>query len=974
VDPDVAATSTDAEPRNDLEGHETEFSPPVTESPPRSQPASSDGPSLTTPLANENKSPPFAEQEAYESQNTASSGSNYSQASGGEQVKAQPTETKSITQAEDLTTRALGVGLEPRRSMVSAVSSPSPGLPNPDHDGLSRTITRQSVSPAQQDSKTSHPAPSTTVDDATPPYSATVNTKEAEAAAERSLLAAEDPRQSLPAYQSPTRENAPPLSFSPPAIVAVADLSARRHEEDRGPPSRPFSFVDTNLDDNLHRHTVSKDSVHTWATGSSLSKELGLDMEQPVASPQVRSYHGSSNDPNLDQHPAFRASAEKALPSQIRNLPSSQGIGHRGSPSNVSNQQEQQYRIPGPYGHQFRSTKPVSTSIDVGHQPPLQPPPRSAPSVARQLEGDYPSVVGQRHRSSDLPTIPRPSTTEYASPGVGPPRSTKTSSSPATPRSAVAKLFRPRSNSRSHFSNEGNDDIQQRQFAEGNKQDWRGSMLSPGSWQDSERASSKLGSARANASRSPSALSFYQRSPDLQGQSGMQNEMQTKGKEQKPSKKLQRATTSQSPKKAEGKKKGGFLRLSGLFGKSGKGNLPPAKEQAVQRVATLQPGLNPPFPIASAPASSVPFQQNQPDWEGQGQVRDYNELRSNSFQGQAPPVGGYYAPISQAPDLIQHQTRPMPRDPESFIGGRRLSEQRAAEQARHLENLAALKKQNEGEKAYQPPQQPQFPSGIKPHSAPPSAQHFDRSQTQQPRTGSQRFPLDLRIDTSGRLNPHRRSQPVPVMGTMSVSDPKYRGRISSENPRSNVPRHSNSNPQRQSPYTEPTSQHSPYGYGTARGLRKDNLSHAIDLHKRSRSPRDGRRASSDSEEERTNAQDPANKLGTFSETHRSRSQRGESGEDDGQEKPWKIDLPIADEVPTRTAAERVLGIAAGGSQRVPLSSTARNSKVVPPAELPGSKAPGDTESDEEIVMCSTAYPGQEWMPDMTGYGHWDDHV
>ncbi len=41
------------------------------------------------------------------------------------------------------------------------------------------------------------------------------------------------------------------------------------------------------------------------------------------------------------------------------------------------------------------------------------------------------------------------------------------------------------------------------------------------------------------------------------------------------------------------------------------------------------------------------------------------------------------------------------------------------------------------------------------------------------------------------------------------------------------------------------------------------------------------------------------------------------------------------------------------------------------AELPGSKAEG-YESDEEVLMSATAYPGQEWVPVMVGDGRWDD--
>jgi hypothetical protein len=40
-------------------------------------------------------------------------------------------------------------------------------------------------------------------------------------------------------------------------------------------------------------------------------------------------------------------------------------------------------------------------------------------------------------------------------------------------------------------------------------------------------------------------------------------------------------------------------------------------------------------------------------------------------------------------------------------------------------------------------------------------------------------------------------------------------------------------------------------------------------------------------------------------------------------------------------------------------------------ELQGSRAPGDDGDDEEFAMCSTAYPGQEWVPE----GLWDElHV
>jgi hypothetical protein len=71
--------------------------------------------------------------------------------------------------------------------------------------------------------------------------------------------------------------------------------------------------------------------------------------------------------------------------------------------------------------------------------------------------------------------------------------------------------------------------------------------------------------------------------------------------------------------------------------------------------------------------------------------------------------------------------------------------------------------------------------------------------------------------------------------------------------------------------------------------------------------------------------------------------------------------------PKPTVAEKVMGV------QLPLKQTAGNAMPKSPVELPGSKAPGDQDSDDEIVMSSTAYPGQEWAPESWAYGgNWDD--
>lgn len=191
--------------------------------------------------------------------------------------------------------------------------------------------------------------------------------------------------------------------------------------------------------------------------------------------------------------------------------------------------------------------------------------------------------------------------------------------------------------------------------------------------------------------------------------------------------------------------------------------------------------------------------------------------------------------------------------------------------------------------------------------------------------------------------------------------------------------------------------------------------------------------SDDERLEEVERSDPANQLGTFSNIAAPRSGGADSSE---QEAPWRIRLPSTDdeentrksqatllereregaqqgktkageEKATRTdnqkeetdnyyprkseeewrkeeqaqheptIAEKVMGVQL---PRAPLplqrsTSTGNTMAKLPkmsPVELPGSKAPGD-DSDEEIVMSSTAYPGQEWAPENWGYGgNWDD--
>jgi hypothetical protein len=155
---------------------------------------------------------------------------------------------------------------------------------------------------------------------------------------------------------------------------------------------------------------------------------------------------------------------------------------------------------------------------------------------------------------------------------------------------------------------------------------------------------------------------------------------------------------------------------------------------------------------------------------------------------------------------------------------------------------------------------------------------------------------------------------------------------------------------------------------------------------------------------------PNSMLGTFTSKHIS-PVGGVRRPDNDQERPFAINLPGLDEDESSrrkkkdprhrisagpARSETPVSVESGGPgtsnaghlernvsvlegyNSTPLSpnkerrESARD-KTTPgfPAELPGSKAEG-YESEEEIPMSATAYPGQEWMPVFVGDGRWDD--
>ena len=190
----------------------------------------------------------------------------------------------------------------------------------------------------------------------------------------------------------------------------------------------------------------------------------------------------------------------------------------------------------------------------------------------------------------------------------------------------------------------------------------------------------------------------------------------------------------------------------------------------------------------------------------------------------------------------------------------------------------------------------------------------------------------------------------------------------------------------------------------------------VDLHKRSRSPKLGRQSEDEEHVTREHAGDnlgtPVGTLGTFSNKKIS-PVGGIPRADEDQEAPYRIALPgessedkrrtrqlmieqgkikdrnragvggpvnaVAANIPAQTVAERMAGpqipgqngpgrTAAARAQR-PGSSSRKGAGFV--AELPGSKAEG-YESEEDVQMSATAYPGQWQDPIYFDGGRWDD--
>ncbi|KAL3493765.1 hypothetical protein BJX62DRAFT_66199 [Aspergillus germanicus] len=213
-----------------------------------------------------------------------------------------------------------------------------------------------------------------------------------------------------------------------------------------------------------------------------------------------------------------------------------------------------------------------------------------------------------------------------------------------------------------------------------------------------------------------------------------------------------------------------------------------------------------------------------------------------------------------------------------------------------------------------------------------------------------------------------------------------------------------SSPRLSSPIPSPVP-HTPPSRG-----RSEDLTYAQDLHFRSRSPK----AFAPRPEERNlpkhDPTDPAFRLGAFRSSNPRTSRVGD------QELPWKITIPGEDETtidPSASWRQETVGVLNdtrlptyqedvqehGPSQHPqdekggpPVPNPPINAVNAPQMQLPNHASPehphrpparainsfeaavelpvrADDDSSEEIMMSSTAYPGQEWRP--LGFSEWE---
>ncbi|OQU96461.1 hypothetical protein CLAIMM_02542 [Cladophialophora immunda] len=913
--------------------------------------------------------------------------------------------------------RSLQVPQLRRRSVISDVSSasPSPGV------GAERQYARRSVSLS--------PADEAPIDPIAAPYGERVTQPEkpsqlmaAEAAIKQPSLDTEQRPVEPPAAVAPstaTQDELPNMQDSKPRTGVIEPDSAgelpdqqpaSHHEQEREQylpgQRRPFSFAGIEGIGAIHQSEQMQEPdlsripsqplspISQGRSSAGLSKEMSqvsveeiTDQANAPGQRHSRSYSRPfAVDPNIGNHPALRAaepeqppldraqmySTESPLPSARRPQEELDRLRQQKEQQQVAIMQqhqpsmEEEYRIPGPYVQEYRSPKQISaprngrSNVQVlasgkplpsalrSQQYPSQIPPQPHPGPASNVSVEGPNRRSYQEqpsykpgpaahieydtKSGNIPTHPaaqslqhhRQSMNASPAPAVQPESSQPAFPGPQTERkkSMLGKLFGVGSQSRSRLHKQGRvgSPIDNTEIIHKEK---RGSFL------------------RRNDSMSSEHSGQHGRQDHL-GQLPSSNIQSHSARRQ--SKDVLRAPTPETGERVpEGKKK----RFSGFGGnlfKSSSNNTraataptPPSRTTQGQPITTQRV-------ISPDPYSAQSQRVMSPDpYSAQTPYGQYPAGPGGYFH-QGPGQSQY--PQSTYP-LVPSQSQPSqyPKAPSPY--------QHQSEPTRYP---------YPGQIAQSPPPGQQQAVGSYPSTAYP---YMNPNQSR---------PSDLRIDTSsGNRNQYYAPATAPAQGysrPLSFASAPY-------NPNPSPGMTNTAGPTSASP-GQPTG-----------STQQEARTHVIDLHKRSRSPRLGRPASDDLD---SNQERGTPNIGVNNMLERPFAITVPGLEDEGNERRKKqllrerieggtarSETPVSVEsgshaehmnTSTGQGLERNVSVLEGShvptSPREARRSSARD-KNTPGiiAELPGSKAEG-YESEEEIPMSATAYPGQEWMPVFVG--------
>lgn len=939
-----------------------------------------------------------------------------------------------LTPKAGITGGGLHVPEARRRSVISGVSSASPGTGSEaSGDHLDR-----SVSPADE-------AYGTTERD--PHENAQAPSNEAPPAESIRTEPDRPTADIMPPPKVSNRDEALPPGMaephrtsedSKPVVETVENVPRDREQvrqtadNDESGQARPFSYAGLEGIGEVHQSQESSDDLRQVPTqplspvsqtlsNRPLSKEMSqvsvdevFDQSNAGSKRQSRSYSRPFGvDPNVRNHPALRTpepeqppmdraqmySSESPLPSARRRQEDLDRLRQQREQfqpdqrPHIESPRPGDFRIPGPYIQEYRSPKQISVprvgQSPVQVEPSSQPLPsarrsqQNMPGIGNTTRWDRASYISgqqqyhqqqqgeeeerehhsQRHEyppepQFDMKPEARPDVQQQeraAQPDwqpMGPPPLPAPTTPGGRKKSTFGGLFGSKSRTKLQKHDRGETPVEDNNNnKDGHKREKRSSLFRRNSRHDSisSTRSSQYGAQDQIGRHPPSNAtprSGRRLSRDL----------------------LRGPTPEPKDQPTEGKKKR-WSGLGGLF-KSGGGASKASTLPAVSAQAGNQQQQTPSETFMSPQAYSAQTPYGQ-----------FSDVPGGFFDMDAGqyPASLYTQNSHQQRPSSHYESEPYPQEPSS--------------QQQHPSVPAPFYNQATVYPDSQPPQdlrrsQSPYPPRTPPHS------------------NTERRPADLRIDTGGS---HRNSYGMPATAPAQMHPHHGDQRTFSTTVAPDAARAA-------SPAIRSATTPTPRA-GSQRPISRD---HVFDLHKRSRSPRLGRRSSDedlDAPQQQQprrpdqQQQPPVATLGTFSSKKISPA-GGIPRDESEQERPFAIGIPGLDEEDERKRRlrERIEGAAAGRSD-TPVSIESqghhgkneggegggdggldRNVSVLDPsrrepsptgrskardkssgfiAELPGSRAAG-YESEEEIPMSATAYPGQEWVPVMVGDGRWDD--